>query len=196
MPKPKKISYKPPVKALTKRLSVQAAMAPEIIRTEDLRRRAMRMHLKGRDHDYIARRLGITTNEAHDLIKSKIQQYLSSESYDPNEMKAIIAQRYDVALSLAVKEAMPHPILDEAGRPVMVNACDCELDDGVLCSIDGHLTVKMSRPDAAWLRIYLEVLGEQKKMYGIDAADKMRQQIVDKLERTYKGVDQKTIDAL
>lgn len=196
--KPKKISYHPgkEIKRLERAVSARSEMIPEVIKEEDLKRRATKMHIRGYAIDKIAAKLHIDPDVAFKYIREKVKHWIEHESFDPVELREVFSKRYDNAFAMALYEACPHPMTDEFGRPVMGNICDCHLPPGMLCWEEGHTAQKMTAANKEWLKAALDVMKEQKSLFGLDAADKLKAKQTELLERVYKGVDPKVIEQL
>lgn len=199
---PKKIKYgKPNTAALIKRQANLAAK--DVVEVQEIHKRSVvrKMVVRGRTYEQISRKLGITTVEAVNITKDIAKRWLTEEALDAPSLREIELQKLRSAHALAMHEAFPHPMLDDLGQPIMVRACDCITDvtDSMFnrpCLFEDHNKPAMSKPDPKWMDIFLGIGKRISDMLGLDAADKLKEKMVDTMERVYRGVDAKTIDNL
>lgn len=200
--KPKALKYgKPPIQALVKRQATLAAKDVEKVQELHKRTLVRRLVVKGKTYDQISKRLGITTTDAVNIVKDITKTWLTEESIDSTSLREIEIQKLKAAHSLAMHEAFPHPMTDDLGQPILVRSCNCITDatDPMFmrpCVFEDHNKPAMSKPDPKWMDVFLEIGKRISAMLGLDAADKLKEKIVDKMERVYKGVDSRTINDL
>lgn len=166
--------YRFNVKKMSKKQEMQIATRQDQI-AEVLRDKEIGKLLKrGKSYEEISVELGITTNEAFDLTRKVVAKWSGELSMTANEVREVQVKQLDALESLLTSQAFPHPIIDmNTGEPQLYP--------------NGE--VIMTDPDHSAIKLLMDVKERRAKLLGLDAADKLREKLVDRMERKYIGAD-------
>ncbi len=195
-----KVSYKPEITALVKRRATLAAKEVKEVQAIEKRTVIRKMVKRGTTYDKIAARLGLTTVDVVNEVRGIVQSWLTDEALDAPQLREVELQHLRAMKEYAMYMAMPHPMLDDFGKPIMARNCDCcEADDPMFmkpCFIESHNVPAKSPGSQQWMQTAIQLSNRIAAMGGLDAADKLKERIVDSMERSYKGVAPNVIDNL
>jgi hypothetical protein len=145
---------------------------PSLARRQELQQQAMDLVLEGRSYEYVAFKLTLPTSEVHSMIQETLGRWIHLESLTALELRELESKRLDKVYALAITETFPHPIISqETGMPVL----------------NAHGDPIMSQANPVWAKISIEIMNRRAALYGLDAAVKLQEKMVDVLERKYIG---------
>lgn len=172
--KGKKNIYTFAVKKITQKQETQILMSRQL--TDELmrERKAAKMVVEGKSYDTIGQELGISTKDAFELSRQIVRKWSGELSMTANEVREIEVKRLDALVDIITQKAFPHEIINiNTGLP------ELDVNDKPI----------LTEVDLAACRMLLDVADRRARLIGLDAADKLREKVVDQMTRKYIGGD-------
>lgn len=139
-----------------------------------LRRDVVNHVIKGYSYEEISEKLGVSTTEAYSIFKENSAKWRAELLNTREQCVEIELKRLDKLQVLLMDAAFPHPLISaETGMPILS-------ERGVPI---------MSQIDYVAAKMLIDICDRRAKLLGLDAADKIKAQAVDIMERRYVGVN-------
>jgi hypothetical protein len=169
-----KVTYAFKPEKIREAMVTEIALRADRVRTLAKARQVHELIVKGESYETVSDKLGMTTVEAFNYEKELLKTWSGELCHSANEQKEIELKRIDAYTALVSKKAFPHQEIDfKTGKPM-------EYNDG---------SPVMSEPDLDAVRLLLVLSERRAKLLGIDAADKLKERVVDSMTRKYIGGD-------
>lgn len=136
----------------------------EVVRLKT-QRQVIKAVVRGESYEQIASDHAISEHEAVTMAKEVLRKWSTDLGETANEARALDLHRLNAMLAKLEPLIHPEPFIDGA---------------------TGLMT--MPKPDVIACKLALEIMDRRAKIYGYDAADKMKEKKTEILQRIYQGV--------